>query len=75
MRYRCHFIHKDSDERKEVVVALTAPEIESVDSLRRHKGTETADVSAAAYAMRHAYSEINPHAWRHVEAPTLIQNS
>jgi len=71
MRFTCNFLNPDTDERKSIVAALSAAECRSIDSLRKHKGGETAEVHAQAYALRHAYSEV-PDGFRHVEPPALV---
>lgn len=71
MRFRCHFVNRETDERKEIVAHLAEAECKSVESLRKHKGSETADVYAEAYALRHAYAEA-PNGFLHVGPPELI---
>ncbi len=74
MRFNCHFFNADTDERKTVLASLTDLECTSVESLRKYKGTETADVHAKAYALRHAYREL-PEGFRHIEPPTAVSLS
>jgi hypothetical protein len=69
MQYTCEFEHKDTGERKTVVVALSAEEVCSVESLTDH-----ADLHACAYALRHAYAEV-PKGFLHTEPPELIRLS
>jgi hypothetical protein len=74
MRFTCHFLNSATDERKTIVVPLTAAECRSVESLRKHKGSETADVHAEAYALRHAYADL-PDGFRHISPPALMRAS
>jgi hypothetical protein len=71
MRYQCQFEHRATGECKTVVASLSAEECRSIESLRRHKGNETADVTAEAYALRKAYSEV-PAGFLHSEAPQQV---
>ncbi|SDK13857.1 MULTISPECIES: hypothetical protein [Bradyrhizobium] len=71
MRFTCKFLNPDTDERKSIVTSLTAAECRSIESLRKHKGDDTAEVTAEACALRRAYSEV-PDGFRHVEPPTLV---
>jgi hypothetical protein len=71
MRFNCHFLNPDTDERKTIVASLNEAERKSIESLRKHKGTDTADVTAEAMALRHAYAEV-PDGFRHTEPPTLV---
>lgn len=72
MRLKCEFRHLTTDDEKEIVVTLNGAECQSVESLRKHKGTETADLHAQAYALRHAYREIPADGWRHTKPPTFL---
>jgi hypothetical protein len=74
MRFNCIFFNPKTDERKMVVASLNDAECKSVDSLRKYKGTETADIHAQAYALRHAYSEV-PEGFLHTEPPTPVHVS
>jgi hypothetical protein len=74
MRYTCEFEHLDTGECKTVVASLSLPECQSIESLRKHKGSETADVTAQAYALRKAYSEV-PNGYRHLKPPTFVHAS
>jgi hypothetical protein len=69
MRYTCEFEHKDTGEFKTVVVALSAEEVRSVESLTDH-----ADLHAQAYVLRHAYAEV-PKGFLHSRPPELIRPS
>jgi hypothetical protein len=69
MRFNCHFLNPKTNERKTIVAALNEAERKSVESLRKYKGTETADLHAQAYALRHAYAELSD-GFRHTEPPT-----
>jgi hypothetical protein len=69
MRYTCEFEHKDTGECKTVVVALSAEEVRSVESLTNH-----ADLHACAYVLRHAYAEV-PKGFLHSRPPELIRLS
>jgi hypothetical protein len=46
MRFNCHFLNPDTDEQKTILALLSDAECKSVESLRKHKGTETADLHA-----------------------------
>jgi hypothetical protein len=72
MKFNCSFLNPDTDERKTIVASLNDVECKSVESLRKHKGTETADIHAQAYALRHAYREL-PKGFQHIEPPQLLQ--
>jgi hypothetical protein len=74
MRLKCEFRHLKTDDEKEIVVSLSGAECQSVESLRKHKGTETADLHAQAYALRHAYREV-PDGFLHTNPPTLLPAS
>jgi hypothetical protein len=74
MRLKCEFRHPQTDDEKEIVVTLNGAERQSVESLRKHKGTETADLHAQAYALRHAYREV-PEGFRHTNPPTFLPAS
>jgi hypothetical protein len=74
MRFNCEFENQDTGECKTITAALSLTECQSIDSLRKHKGSETADCTAEAYALRQAYSEV-PSGFRHTERPTIIQPS
>jgi hypothetical protein len=71
MRFTCHFLNPKTNERKTIVATLNGAERKSIDSLRKHKGTETADLHAQAHALRHAYAEL-PDGFLHTEPPTLV---
>jgi hypothetical protein len=71
VRYSCEFEHQNTGECKTIVASLSLAECQSIESLRRHKGNETADVTAEAYALRKAYSEV-PDGFRHSEPPKQI---
>jgi hypothetical protein len=75
MRFNINFVNPKTDERKSIVVKLTDKECASVESLRKHKGTDTAGITAAAYALRHAYREVCPLTFSHVGPPTQISLS
>jgi hypothetical protein len=75
MKFSCNFHNPKTDERKTIVVSLNDAERESVESLRKHKGTETADLIAQAHALRHAYREVPKGDFHHVEPPRLLQPS
>jgi hypothetical protein len=70
MRFNCHFLNPKTNESKTIVATLNEAERKSIESLRKHKGTETADVTAEAMALRHAYAEA-PIGFHHTEPPTL----
>ncbi len=70
MRFNCEFEHRDTGECKTIAASLSLAECQSIESLRKHKGSETADVTAAAYALRKAYSEV-PDGFFHTEPPKL----
>jgi hypothetical protein len=70
MRFNCEFEHRDTGECRTIVAALSVAECESVESLRRHKGSETADLHAQAYALRRAHREL-PDGFHHTEPPKL----
>lgn len=72
MRFNCHFLNHKTDERRSLVIGLSDRERESVESLRRREGTDAADLSAMCYALHHAYRELDPHTWHHIEAPKFI---
>jgi hypothetical protein len=72
MRFNCEFEHQDTGECKTIVAALSLMECRSIESLRKHKGSETADVTAQAYALKRAYSEV-PLGFRHTEPPSLVR--
>ncbi|MCS3895808.1 hypothetical protein M2171_004941 [Bradyrhizobium japonicum USDA 38] len=74
MRFTCHFLNPKTDERKTIVATLNTAECKSIESLRRHKGNETADVTAEAYALRKAYSEV-PEGFLHSEPPKQVHLS
>ena len=71
MRFSCEFEHRDTGECKTIVAALSLAECQSIESLRKHSGSETADLTAEAYALRKAYSEA-PTGFRHSERPKLL---
>ncbi len=72
MKFSCNFHNPKTDERKTIVVSLSDIERKSVESLRKHKGTDAADLIAAAHALRHAYREVPKGDFHHVESPTLV---
>jgi hypothetical protein len=74
MRFNCEFEHRDTGECKTIAASLSVAECQSIESLRKHKGSETADVTAAAYALRKAYSEV-PSGFLHTEMPKLARVS
>jgi hypothetical protein len=74
MRFNCEFEHRDTGECKTIAASLSLAECQSIESLRKHKGSETADVTAAAYALRKAYSEV-PAGFFHTETPKLAHVS
>jgi hypothetical protein len=74
MRFNCEFEHQHTGECKTIVASLSLAECQSIESLRKHKGSETADVTAEAYALRKAYSEV-PDGFRHTEPPKPIHLS
>lgn len=74
MKFNCSFLNPKTDERKTIVASLNDAECKSVESLRKHKGTETADVTAQAYALRHAYREL-PTGFHHVDPPQPLHTS
>lgn len=71
MRYECKFEHRTTGECKTVIASLSLEECRSIESLRRHKGSETADITAEAYALRKAYSEV-PEGFLHSETPKQV---
>jgi hypothetical protein len=71
MRFECSFNDPSTGECKAIVISLSAKEVESITSLRKVKGTETADVTALAYALRHAYREV-PRGFLHTEQPREV---
>jgi hypothetical protein len=75
MKFSCNFLNEKTDERKSLVVALTTRESESVESLRKHEGSVMADITAQCYALRHAYREIDPHSFHHIEPPQEVRPS
>jgi hypothetical protein len=74
VRYSCEFEHQDTGECKTIVASLSLAECQSIESLRRHKGSETADVTAEAYAMHKAYAEV-PKGFRHTKPPEVVRLS
>lgn len=70
MRYTCEFEHQDTGECKTVFASLSLVECRSIEGLCKRKGSETADVTAEAYALRKAYSEVLD-GFRHTAPPTL----
>jgi hypothetical protein len=74
MRFNCEFEHQDTGECKTVSASLSLAECQSIEALRRHKGSETAKVTAEAYALRKAYAEV-PTGFRHTEQPKQLQLS
>lgn len=74
MRFNCEFKHQDTGARKTIVASLSQAECQSIKSLRKHKGIETAEVTAEAYALRKAYAEV-PDGFRHIQPPTVIRLS
>jgi hypothetical protein len=74
MRFNCEFEHRDTGECKTIAASLSLTECQSIESLRKHKGSETADVTAAAYALRKAYREV-PDGFFHTEPPKLAHVS
>ena len=74
MRFSCEFENQHTGECKTIVAALSLLECRSIESLRKHKGSETADVTAQAYALRRAYSEL-PAGFRHTEPPSPVQQN
>ncbi len=58
-------------ESKIITAALSAREVESVESLRRAKGEDKANEVASAYALRAAYCEV-PRGYKHSQPPTLV---
>lgn len=74
MRFNCHFLNPNTDEQRTILALLSEAECKSVESLRKHKGTETADLHAQAYALRHAYAEV-PRGFLHTEPPTPVHVS
>lgn len=71
MKFTCHFLNPDTDERRTIIASLTPAECWSIESLRKHKGTETAEVHAEAHALRHAYAEL-PDGFRHLSRPEAM---
>jgi hypothetical protein len=72
MKFTCNFHNQKTDERKTIVVSLNDVECKSVESLRKHKGTDTADLHAQAHALRHAYREVPKGDFHHIEPPQLL---
>jgi hypothetical protein len=74
MRFNCEFFNPDeSDEKaiREITVALSAAECESVNSIRAKQGTDAADLIAKTYAMSAAYREV-PKGFAHTAPPTPV---
>jgi len=71
VRFSCEFENQDTGECKTIVASLSFAECQSIESLRKHQGSETADLTAEAYALRKAYSEV-PRGFRHSERPKLL---
>ena len=74
MKFNCHFANGRTDERKAIVVSLTAEECAAVDRVRSHSGDGNADLHAMCYAMRHAHFE-TPRGFEQLGPPELIRMS
>lgn len=70
MRFTVRF-RKYEGEFRTIIAHLSAREVESVEALRKSKGTQTADDAAAAYALRAAYREV-PAGFDHIAPPALV---
>lgn len=71
MRFQRNFINHHTDERRTIVASLSLAEIECIDRLRRHEGSETADLMAEAFALRKSYAEVSD-GFRHTEPPKIM---
>jgi len=74
VRFSCEFEHRDTGECRTIVASLSLAECQSIESLRKHSGSETADLTAEAYALRKAYSEV-PRGFRHTDPPKALHFS
>jgi hypothetical protein len=74
MRFNCEFFNGE-DEIREVVVALTAAECESVEGVRQKEGEEQALLIARCYALKSAYQQVDPLHFSHTSPPQEIRLS
>lgn len=72
MRFICNFEHNVTGERKDVICALNADEIATVERIRRDRGEEIGWLTAAAIVLRSAYSDLNGLQWSHLSPPALV---
>jgi hypothetical protein len=71
-KFSCHFENTRTGERRDLISALNAKEIEVVERARQTDGDEIAQVTAAAIVLRSAYSEVDAREWVHLGAPQLL---
>lgn len=71
MRFECEFENQDTGECKTIVASLSLAECQSIEGLRKHEGSEAADLMAEAYALRKAHFEVAA-GFRHISPPKLM---